>query len=490
MSVSTAPKPASLPMKNGVVVVDGYNATIRVERSQIVIADGIFPDRREGRFSRHSGLRRLVVPAHTGMITLPCVRFLDDIGASLVVLDEDYKPITVTAPSGPDLPRLRRAQVLAAISETGLDISRFLIGRKLRSGAGVLRQWEWPEHIAASARSAADAIEAAADGLGRVHDIEHLRVVEARCAALYWDCLEHVSITWARGDRPRIPAWWRTWGNRRSRLSGSNRAAINPANAMANYCYRLLEIETTLACQAAGLDPALDVGLLHVDKEQRVSLASTIMEAARADVDLFLMGFFTKRPLRYRDFHEIRTGQCRILAPLTHELATDTLPRWRTVIGPVVQAVVDVLLESPDLAALKRLTSRAAARVAPTPAVPQPPKSRAAQIPWCSSCGPVVLTERLCRLCEALAPNGGVYCSDACKQAALTLAQLGEQLQDPLRRTPQAWTILWPALQRVPLHRLQKAAGISKPWASMIRSGRKVPNTRLWPALCRVGDLE
>jgi CRISPR/Cas system-associated endonuclease Cas1 len=43
---------------------------------------------------------------------------------------------------------------------------------------------------------------------------------------------------------------------RGSLLTSSPRLAINPANAILNYLYAILEAETRLACLTLGLDPA------------------------------------------------------------------------------------------------------------------------------------------------------------------------------------------------------------------------------------------
>jgi hypothetical protein len=54
------------------------------------------------------------------------------------------------------------------------------------------------------------------------------------------------------------------FGTRSSPISGSKRYAANPANALLNYTYALLEAETTLALHASGLDPALGIQA-HLD---------------------------------------------------------------------------------------------------------------------------------------------------------------------------------------------------------------------------------
>jgi CRISPR/Cas system-associated endonuclease Cas1 len=63
--------------------------------------------------------------------------------------------------------------------------------------------------------------------------------------------------------------------------------ATNPAGAILNYLYSLVEAETTLACHAVGLDPGL--GIFHVDQRDRASLALDLMEAVRPLVDSYVL---------------------------------------------------------------------------------------------------------------------------------------------------------------------------------------------------------
>src|SRR5690242_6568184 len=89
-------------------------------------------------------------------------------------------------------------------------------------------------------------------------------------------------------DLPRVPEHWRIFGTRKSPLSGSPRLAANPANAILNYLYAVLESETRLAAAALGLDPGL--GFLHVDTPARDSLACDLMEPVRPQVERFCTG--------------------------------------------------------------------------------------------------------------------------------------------------------------------------------------------------------
>src|SRR5206468_4162571 len=132
----------------------------------------------------------------------------------------------------------------------------------------------------------------------------------------------------------RVPNHWRHFGQRGSPLAMGARLAINPPNAVLNYCYALAEVECLLALQSVGLDPGM--GILHADQKARDSMALDLLEVVRPDVDEWVLGLITSRPSRARDFHETRQGVCRILPPLTHVLA-ETLREWRRLVAPVAE---------------------------------------------------------------------------------------------------------------------------------------------------------
>src|SRR5205807_2904853 len=119
-----------------------------------------------------------------------------------------------------------------------------------------------------------------------------------------------VEVPFGPRDAAQVPAHWRTVGPRHSPLSASPRLAVNPANAIMNYLYALLEIEAGLAITAIGLDPGL--GIFHADRKARASLALDVMEACRPAVDLYLLTLLRHRRFRRSDFIETRRGDCRL----------------------------------------------------------------------------------------------------------------------------------------------------------------------------------
>src|SRR5205823_12681620 len=116
----------------------------------------------------------------------------------------------------------------------------------------------------------------------------------------------------------------------------SPRLAANPANAMLNYLYALLESEARLAAAALGLDPGIRV--LHVDTSARDSLACDLMDAIRPQVDAYVLDWVLSQPLRREWFLEQRNGNCRLMAPFAIRL-TETASVWARAIGPVAEWV-------------------------------------------------------------------------------------------------------------------------------------------------------
>ena len=108
-----------------------------------------------------------------------------------------------------------------------------------------------------------------------------------------------------------------------SPLTGSPRLAVNPANALLNYLYAVLESESRLAAAALGLDPGM--GVLHVDAPASDSLACDLMEAIRPQVDGFLVDWVTREPLKREWFFEERDGNCRLMSSLAVKLS-ETAP--------------------------------------------------------------------------------------------------------------------------------------------------------------------
>jgi CRISPR-associated endonuclease Cas1 len=504
----------SSAVREGICVVDGYGLRVAVERRHLVIADGIGRARRLRRFARgDKSLRKVVVIGNSGTISLDALRWLADVKVPLVHIDLEGRVLAVSGVEGTDSPALRRAQALAMEHPGGLEIVQGLIASKLqgqlRVASGLLGD---PKATAV--------IEAALEDLEGAQSLSEVLSAEAIAASAYWPAWVDVPVRFAKADQASIPSRWLTVGQRSSPLSESARSAAAPAHAILNYCYALLAAEARIACLTMGLDPGL--GILHADKANRDSLVADLMEPVRPEVDTFLLELLDQRTFRACDFSETRSGVCRVLAPLTHELA-ESASRWSRVVGAVTEQVASDLAKM-SAGKVRRVStpitqrSRAAARRQSFGhETPKPPRSRKVT-PTCRSCG-------------APTPRSGYLYCDECRpeRKALALAALQEARRVAQSRRKQEgrdspWTEealakqrsamtrrnrearewkaaggeqqdpsvfikeILPLIQPLSTSLLTRATGLSRNYCLDVRAGKYVPHPRHWEAFRRAGS--
>jgi CRISPR-associated endonuclease Cas1 len=507
---SVAVWPEELVPPGGVLVLSGYGLSVRVWRGRLRVADGIGRDRREAIVHRATGrLRRLVVLGHTGSVSLEAIHWLADVGAGFLQIDADGRVLAAFGPLGTDRPGLRRAQARALDTPPGLDVARRIIGDKIVAQAETLAA------VGSLAEVDAATLIALNDATARLRvatSRDEIRLAESAAAAAYWRAWSPVPVRWARHDAEKVPTHWRTFGSRTSPLTASPRLAANPANAILNYLYALLEAEATLAARVVGLDPGL--GVLHADQLNRDSLSADLMEPVRPLVDRYVLELLTSRPLAVADFFETRQGVCRVTSGLARELA-GTLPRWRAAVGRVAEAVASDLevgvggrhpLPTP-LTGRNRSLGRGAHGMPDR----QPP-SAGADIA-CISCGrPTEQRRQTCSdECEAEARAVGLEAFvEAGRRALVELratgwkAVHGEEARariagrtTALVRAARAWQRAnpWPTdpdrfkrdvqprLGAVPVAALVAATGLSEAYCRRIKRGEIVPHPMWWAAI-------
>ena len=92
-----------------------------MQSGHLQIEDGVGMERRKIRLARVGhGLKRLVCISEDGFMTLSALKWLADVGASVVMLNRTGKVLFVTGPTAPSDARLRRAQALALGNGVGL----------------------------------------------------------------------------------------------------------------------------------------------------------------------------------------------------------------------------------------------------------------------------------------------------------------------------------------------------------------------------------
>jgi len=513
---STAP--LSWPLRNASVsVADGYGIRVFVQRGQLVVEDGVGRNRRRRVYARAThGLSRLVLLGREGFVTLEALRWLTDLGIAFLHIDRNGR-VLASSQGGSGDARLRRLQALCATTSTGLEISRSLLRMKLTGQARVLATLDANAELVSAFESSMEALEAA-DSLGE------LVFAERDAALAYWTAWAPVNVTFARSDAKLVPEYWLRFGKRGSPLTSAPRLAINPANALLNYLYAILEAETRIACLTVGLDPGL--GIVHVDYRSRDSFVLDLMEAARPDVDAYVLDLLRSRAFTRRDFSETRRGICRVLAPLSHELIK-TAPHWASTIAPIVEGIASQLSDSPgsridQLSTPLTGTNRAAGRTrkprrhsrVAKATQPQPSKVRTpTPMPACKRCNePVPRRERV--YCDACLPHyqreqyakafsgSGLEAIERMKQTGHdpTHTAAAEEKRGATtaerKRAIREWEARYgkltdlaafgrdilPLIQGVSLSRLRCATGLSVRYVSQVRRGEKIPHPKHWDA--------
>ncbi len=486
--------------RNGVVTLFGYGINIRVERGHLLVEDGIGPERRHFRLPRVGhGLRRLILIGNDGLVSLAALRWLADQGAAFVMLERDGKVLTTTGPVRPSDARLRRAQALADHSGAALCIARELISRKLAGQERVVRD------KLLDPKTAEKIVQFKAE-VERAETMDAVRSLESKGAAMYWSVWRDLPICFPKNDLCRVPNHWRTFDTRKSLLTGSQRLATNPVNAILNYLYAVLESEARLAAATLGLDPGL--GFIHNDAPARDSLACDLMEPVRPDVDAWALDWITREPLKREWFFEQRDGNCRLMAPFAERLA-QTAPMWARAVAPIAEWVARQLWtrrnDSRRIGPATRLTQSRKREVKGGSSLPRPERA--------------VKPQRLCRECGTEIDARYTHClqcaTPAATQRLRQVAHAGRiashtpearrkqgNTQRQHRQAESAWSPAsqpnWlteeffaeqvqPKLAGISTSQIVSRLRVTAGYAGQIRKGYR-PHPRHWEALARLVD--
>jgi CRISPR-associated endonuclease Cas1 len=494
---------ATLVPRHGVLTLFGYGIQARVDRGHLLLEDGIGANRRTARLPRVGhGLRRLIVIGSDGMVSLAALEWLADQDAAFVMLERDGSVLATTGPVRPSDARLRRAQALAGQSGIGLLITRELISQKLMAQAQVARDKLLDPRTA-------QIITGFRAELTTAETAESIRLIESRAGAAYWSAWHALPLNFPKNDMRRVPEHWRMFGTRISPLTGSPRSAANPANAILNYLYAVLESEARLAAAILGLDPGL--GVLHADKRVRDSLACDLMEPVRPKVDAYLLDWITRAPLKRDWFFEKPDGNCRLMGSFAVRLS-ETAQTWGRAVAPVAEWVARTLsigipksngqigpathLTQRHRREAKNGSSQLFHKPAPRPQTVclicstgiEPSRT------YCALCGPNISKENL----RETARSGRVAAQSPQAQARRSATKHRHDIARSgwLASSLPTWlnneeyiNKIQPRLARITVPAIASAITVSEPYAADIRAGRRRPHPRHWQALAQLVGL-
>lgn len=333
-----------------------------------------------------------------------------------------------------------------------------------------------------------------------------IRQCEALAAKAYWSAWRDIAINFPRVDLRRVPEHWKHFGTRESPLTNSPRLAVNPPNAILNYLYAMLESEARLAAAALGLDPGL--GVLHLDSRTRDSLACDLMKPVRPKVDAYLLDWINRGPLRREWFFEQGDGNCRLMGSFAQQLS-ETALTWRNAVAPQAERTARILWST-----VPRLSDKRFQATPLTQSRRRAAKGGNADL----SSEPAPRPPAICRLCGKDIRRGTTCCASCsttisrgelikaarkgriASQSPKVLARLGEK-QRSHRLAERAWKPedkpewlddkayvqqIHPRLADVTISNIALTLGVSLPYASDIRAGRRRPHPRHWLTLARL----
>jgi CRISPR-associated endonuclease Cas1 len=476
---------APISPRHGVVTLFGYGTSICVDRGHLTIEDGIGKQRRYARFPRVGhGLKRLVVIGSDGLVSLAALRWLADQGAAFVMLDRLGEVLATTGPVHPSDARLRRAQSLAQSSGVALRIAIELIKRKLIAQERLVRDKFQDD-------ASAEIISSQRHALMKATSREEIRRCEAHGALVYWRVWHTLVLQYPRSDSQRVPQHWCAFGSRISPLTKSPRLAVNPANAMLNYLYAILESEARLAISELGLDPGL--GVLHSDTRTRDSLACDLMEPIRPQVDAFLLDWLRSGSLQRKWFFEERDGNCRLTGEFATQLS-ETSNLWKQALGPLAEWMLRALWSG----------SSSTSRIeVPATRLTQDRKREAKGIPATfpsESCSiqralvtknfsdEIRIIPKLARL-DRFDPVAQSRRAKSQRRQSVALKSWNPS-DNPEWLNEKAYRErIQPRLVEIPSPTIASALAVSEPYALRIRTGKLVPHRRHWVALTRLANI-
>jgi hypothetical protein len=265
-----------------------------------------------------------------------------------------------------------------------------------------------------------------------------------------------------------------------------------------------LESEARLAAATLGLDPGL--GMLHVDTRARDSLACDLMEPIRPQVDAYVLDWIMREPLKRAWFFEQPDGNCRLMASFTSQLS-ETAPIWGRAVAPVAEFVALELwktIRKSDIPFPTRLTqsnkreAKGITSYSSSAIRHHPPHV-------CIGCGKTIKRKHdYCRDCAAKNSTACLISGARLGRVAAQTAQAQERRKETKRHHDLArsnWSPaaqptwlneemytqeILPALRSATLSQITSKIGVSIPYASDIRRGRRVPHPRHWQALADI----
>ncbi|WP_319575328.1 CRISPR-associated endonuclease Cas1 [uncultured Desulfobacter sp.] len=239
-----------------------------------------------------------IIISNQAMISTPAISLALEHNIDLVFLDKYGFPMgRVWFSKMGSTAMIRRKQLEAAEQDSGTSLVVSMVKQKLNNQIAFLKKLKYarPEK-----KEMFDAPVYTIENSLASLDLELTNLEESRSLIMgfegaagraYFFCISRL-----------MPEKYRFKGR-------SKRPALNPFNAVLNYCYGVLYSRVEKACIIAGLDPF--VGFMHTDNYNKKSLVFDLIEPFRIFADQVAVYFFTGKKAKDQYF-DIQEKACSL----------------------------------------------------------------------------------------------------------------------------------------------------------------------------------
>lgn len=290
-----------------------------------------------------------IIISNQAMISTPAISLALEHNIDLVFLDKYGFPMgRVWFSKMGSTAMIRRKQLEAAEQDSGTSLVVSMVKQKLNNQIAFLKKLKYarPEK-----KEMFDAPVYTIENSLASLDLELTNLEESRSLIMgfegaagraYFFCISRL-----------MPEKYRFKGR-------SKRPALNPFNAVLNYCYGVLYSRVEKACIIAGLDPF--VGFMHTDNYNKKSLVFDLIEPFRIFADQVAVYFFTGKKAKdqYFDIQEKacslnEKGKPHVIEALNKHLEEKVRYRRRNVkrkhmISHEAHRLANILLEDSGMA--------------------------------------------------------------------------------------------------------------------------------------------
>src|SRR5580704_8295125 len=123
-------------MNDRILVLEGYDTRLYVERGHLVTRDGFANEGkiRETRFPRgRCAVERIVVRAPGGTITMEAIDWCARMGIAVSFVASDSTLLNCLVPDAPHDGPVKRAQAVSAVTDDAVHLARYLLTKKMDS---------------------------------------------------------------------------------------------------------------------------------------------------------------------------------------------------------------------------------------------------------------------------------------------------------------------------------------------------------------------